>query len=114
MRPVVATALVTLLPLLALAADPKPKDLIVGKWAAEGSKGAVVIEYTKDGNCLMHAAGVTLPGGKYKFVDDDTMELTVDVQGKQVASKYRVKVTKDDLVETGVGNRVEKKYKRVK
>jgi hypothetical protein len=99
-----------------------PRDLIVGKWTdARGGVGkSVVEEYTRDGAYLTHLLGQSMSMGKYKFVDNDTMELTLSLKGlpdgQQATVKYRVKVTWNDLVLTpiDVPQPVERKFKRVK
>jgi hypothetical protein len=117
MRSLITTLLVCVFPLLALAAD-KPKDLIVGKWESlDGLSKGVIVEYKADGNITASFKEKTMPTGKYKFVEDDLMEVNVSfkVGDKDIASlnKYRVKVTKEELTTIDEKSKVEKKFKRV-
>jgi hypothetical protein len=117
MRSVIATLLVCVFPLLALA-DAKPKDLIVGKWESlDGiSKGAIV-EYKADGTITAGKVDKSMQTGKYKFVEDDLMEVKVNFSVGETnfssLKQYRVKVTKDELITIDQLNKVEKKFKRV-
>jgi uncharacterized protein (TIGR03066 family) len=112
MRFLVSTLLVSIAPLLALAAD-KPKDLIVGKWETltEGTSKGVIVEYKADGSVTASKGEKVIPTGKYKFVEDDLMEFESKLAGNVI--KYRVKVTKDELVTTDEKTKTEKKFKRV-
>lgn len=99
---------------------PKAKDLIVGKWeiASGDPKQKGTIEFQQGGNLIITAtAPVELTiKGKYKFLDEDTMEveLTPPVEGAdKVTQKVKVKVTKDELI-TIDEKKKEDKFKRVK
>jgi hypothetical protein len=83
----------SLLALLVLAltgcGGGKTKDLIVGKWEpadeAEKKKGGTV-EFTKDGEFIAGAGGLSLKG-KYKVIDDKTVEIEMDNPFAAVAEK---------------------------
>jgi len=125
--------------------DPKPAELIVGRWQREttftlgsnreGVKDEVFtrkesVEFGKDGS-VTHVTGdipelkTRVPGsekgskvtGKYAFVKDGEIELTIEIDGKKVTNRVKVEVTKDEL--TLVPTKKEKgepteKYRRAK
>ncbi len=99
----------------AVAAADKPKDLIVGKWtrvaADPNEKGNV--EFLTDGSVTMAMDGVLMKG-KYKFLEDELVQLELTVEGQNLpAQKLKVKVSKDELTTTDDMNRVDK-FKRGK
>jgi uncharacterized protein (TIGR03066 family) len=103
-----------------LFAEEKEKDLIVGKWepAKEVKRVSIVLEFTKDGKLKMDISsggqGLTLEG-TYKFTDDTTMQIDLDLADKKELKKVKVvKVTKDELVLKDEGKEEEEKYKKVK
>jgi uncharacterized protein (TIGR03066 family) len=116
MRPVVTLMLFGFFPLLALAADAKPKDLIVGKWeVTEGKNKGVILEYKADGKVTVTQGDKTTPTGTYKFVADDVLEFQGEIMGEKAPPiQYRVKVTKDELVTTDEKTKKETTLKRVK
>ena len=105
----------------ATAADNK--ELIVGKWTpaeAQGKGIEAVIEFTKDGKIkvAVKAEGFNLDlGGSYKFIDDKTLETTVDdpqAKGKSKTEKSTIKsISADELVITNAQGKDEK-FKKVK
>jgi len=100
----------------ALRAADKNKDLIVGKWEAERNGAKIVVEFTKDGDMKMKVekGGQTFDAaGKYKFIDDDNVELEMTAQGQTKKDKNKVAVTKDELTFTNAQGK-EEKFKRVK
>jgi uncharacterized protein (TIGR03066 family) len=126
LRLAMAASLVILLASSAfLHAEDKAKDLIVGKWQPtkppEGFQ--VVIEFTKDGKFKMDGK-VKLEGkkeqdikreGTFKFLDDDTMELTVEQAGKGETTKVKIiKISKDELITRDDGKKEDNSFKRVK
>jgi uncharacterized protein (TIGR03066 family) len=84
MAATVATALLTG---VGLAADKKNSELIVGKWSPDDAKGKeVVIEFTKGGEVKISlgAGGMNITiNGKYKVVDEKTIELSMDSPDKK-------------------------------
>jgi uncharacterized protein (TIGR03066 family) len=79
----------------------KPKDLIVGKWApTDLERKDRTLEFTKDGALKIVVKGKGLSysaEGKYKFTDDQTLEITLNA-GKK-AEKVTIKtITKSQLV----------------
>jgi len=102
-------SLVACLVLFVTACGSKPADLIVGKWeGGEGDKKGTM-EFTKDGKVKVSMGPMSLEG-TYKFVSDDTMEVTMMGQ----TAKVKVKVTKDELEMTTEGKTDTEKFKRAK
>src|SRR5262245_41908365 len=129
MRAIRFTAVASSVLFLAFAAAPlnaeeKAKDLIIGKWepikAQQGIK--VVVEFTKEGKINMNVKGKAdgkdvneNVGGTFKFLDDNTIEVAVNVQGKKDSKKVKIiKVTKDELTTKDDGATQEDQFKRVK
>jgi uncharacterized protein (TIGR03066 family) len=102
--------------LLAPAFADKPAELIVGKWSAKEKMGdmevEMVLEFTKDG-VIKATFGSQSKEGKYKVIDDDKLEVTVERDGKEETKKGTFKVTKDKLVLVPEGEG-EKEFTRVK
>jgi uncharacterized protein (TIGR03066 family) len=106
----------------------KPEDLIVGKWTGKqkvkqkDDKVEVEIEVTyvfsRDGTLK---AEIKAPGradpktvtGKYKILDDKTMEMTITHDGKTMTEQGSYKLTKDTLTLTSKKG-VTTELKRVK
>ena len=119
MRPALIALVVATFPALLLAADAKPKDLIVGKWESlTGTNKGVVIEYKADGMTITSFREKTFQTGKYKFTGEDILETEgkLTVQGKEIPYKnqYKVEVTKESLVMTDQKTKFVRKLKRVK
>jgi len=105
----------------------KAKDLIVGKWEHTKKEGDVeakiTLDFAKDGKFTMTLEAGALNfnvKGKYKFVDDKNLELTLqDPQSKEEKTE-KVKVVKisDKEVEIegkGMGDKTEvTKFTRAK
>lgn len=68
----------------------KPQDLIVGRWWAMAGAQKVQLEFAKDGTMKTTVGGKTTTG-KYKWLDDTTIELNG-------AQKVKVTVSADELV----------------
>jgi uncharacterized protein (TIGR03066 family) len=95
----------------ALAAD-KPRDLIVGKWKPDDYS---TFEFTKDGDVKVHVKGKGVDltrNGKYKFVDDETIEVTMDNDMK--AEKFTVLTISKDEMEWRLKNGKVVKLNKVK
>jgi uncharacterized protein (TIGR03066 family) len=74
----------------------KNKELIVGKWDIGMS---TVFEYRKDGTMLMTIGKVEVPG-KYKFVNDDTIEVEITLMGKTRSNRLKVVIKEDEMTTT--------------
>jgi hypothetical protein len=75
-------------------AAAKPKELIVGKWQGKESEK---LEFAPDGAISLDSSGFQ-NNGKYKFVDDDTLEYEWKTAlGRFENVKCKVKVSKDEL-----------------
>jgi uncharacterized protein (TIGR03066 family) len=115
-----AFALFLLFPAAALAA--KPQELIVGKWQTQDNEGGseinIIVEYLKDGGLKARfefpKSGSKIEVlGRYRFVDDNTLETEVNFQGELRREKAAISVTKEALVETDAQGK-KREYKRVK
>jgi uncharacterized protein (TIGR03066 family) len=121
-RVVAVFVVLALLTGTATAAD-KNKDLIVGKWEpadVKDKKASAVIEFTKTGELKVSVKGEGFNfdvKGTYKFIDDNTVEITVDnplAKGEKKSDKMKIKsISGDDMViENAQGK--EEKMKRIK
>lgn len=83
------------------AASSNPKELIVKKWQrSDAGKEAEKIEFAADGSVSGDLGGIGYKG-KYKFVDNETVEATITPDlGMQMQTKYKVKVGADELTLT--------------
>ena len=70
-------------------ADPKPQEAIVGKWEPQDSKGKVTIEFFKGGK-LKVTDGEKVIEGTYKFVSEDTVEVTLTFGTDTKTEKLKV------------------------
>jgi len=99
----VAGIVVVLLTAGNLLAQDKPKDLIVGKWQAKEKVGdkeiVATIEFNKDGTMKVTAEGFNFEG-KYKLVDDETLETEVTIAGQTKKDTDKIKITKDKITLT--------------
>ena len=105
------------LPLATFAADPKPKDVILGKWESlDGISKGVIVEFKKDGTTEASYNGKVMTTGKYKFIDDDTMEFEQTfLNTKQpLIMKFRMQIKGDELTQTDLKTNIQKKMKKVK
>jgi uncharacterized protein (TIGR03066 family) len=92
------------LPLLVLFLMPAPaasqanknQALIVGKWDIGMN---TVFDYRKDGTMLMTIGNIEIPG-KYKFVSNDTIEVTITVMGKTKSNRLKVVIKGDEMTTT--------------
>ena len=96
-------------------AEDKPQELILGKWQLQEPKTQSVLEFLKDGKLKVTAQDLTLEGS-YKFLDDKTMEMKVVLGGKEEVGKFKVTVTRDELIteEENKQGKTKKVLKRVK
>jgi uncharacterized protein (TIGR03066 family) len=84
------------------ASKDKPKDLIVGVWEIVSDKDKGTQEFKADGTFIMTPEIEGKPvemKGKYKFVEDEVVELEFTPPGadKPLTVKNKVKVSKDEL-----------------
>jgi hypothetical protein len=84
-------------PSKAQATPTKPQELILGKWQrTDPGKDKETLEFAADGN-IKTGNGADSYEGKYKFLDDGTIEYEiVPIIGMQY-SKCKIKVGKDEL-----------------
>ena len=79
---------------------PKAKDLIVGVWKGKDKVGdkeiEMTMEFTKDGALKMEMMGLKIDG-KYKFADDNNVEVEFSLGGQTIKQKLKVEATKDKL-----------------
>jgi uncharacterized protein (TIGR03066 family) len=88
---------------LASACSSKPKDQIIGKWSGKDGETDLTMEFNKDGTMKTEVKGGLVSGsvsGKYKFVDDNTIEMEVDVGDQKQTKKARVTIEKDKMTLT--------------
>jgi uncharacterized protein (TIGR03066 family) len=115
LRPLLAVVL-TLAVTGVVAAQPKPAELIVGKWQIiekkDGMEVKITMDFLKDGKLN---ANVTLDGkelinvsGTYKVLENDTLEITFDM-----SQKSKFKVNDKELIITEASGK-ESKLTRVK
>jgi uncharacterized protein (TIGR03066 family) len=87
---------------LASACSSKPRDQIIGKWSGKDGETDVNVEFNNDGTMKTEkAAGEPKSfSGKYKFVDDNTIEMEMDVGDQKQTRKAKVTIEKDKLTLT--------------
>jgi uncharacterized protein (TIGR03066 family) len=99
-----------------------PQELIVGKWHTVEKVGedqiGVSIEFFKDGTLkgelfLPKDSGKVEVSGKYRFLDDNTLEREVTFMGQTHREKVTATVTKEKYVETDAAGK-QTEYVRVK
>jgi len=91
--------------------EPRPRDLIVGRWQRENEVGApAVVAIRSDGTFAEE--GGKQSTGKYRFLTDNTMELTFDTPDRPNWT-WNVKMTKDNLIIRDVKQRVTITYRRL-
>lgn len=91
------------------------RDLIVGKWQVQGNAGAqAVIEFTRGGKLKVAAGGLAIDGS-YKFLKDTQIEVEMSIGGVGKHSvKLDIKVAKDQLITTEVGQQRTETFTRTK
>jgi uncharacterized protein (TIGR03066 family) len=95
------------------AAD-KPKDLIVGKWQMPDRP--TVFEFTKAGAVKITSKekkDVELTG-KYRFISDDTVEVTIDYDGKPETDTFQIVEISKDAMTTVDKSKARETLRRVK
>jgi uncharacterized protein (TIGR03066 family) len=102
-------------------AEDKPQDIIVGKWSPtkEANKG-MSLEFTKEGviKVDIKAEGLSLDlKGTYKFIDDKTIEVTLEnplKKDEEKTDKLTIKsIAADKMVLIGPDGK-EEEFKPVK
>jgi uncharacterized protein (TIGR03066 family) len=122
-RSLMALAAVMILAGMSSAAD-KNKDMIVGKWEpadTKDKKGSAVVEFTKGGDLKISVKAGEMNidiKGTYKFIDDDTVEITVEApfggKDEKKSEKLKIKSIKGDEMVIINPQGKEEKMKRVK
>jgi hypothetical protein len=64
----------------------KPQDLLIGSWWSMAGTQRVVLEFAKDGTMKTTVGGQTT-NGKYKWLDDSTVQLNGNQQVKVTVSQ---------------------------
>lgn len=107
-----AASLAFLLP----ACGSKPQDMIVGKWETTDLGGkSMVGEFGKDGTVSRPIPFVGLrEDGKYKWIDDQHIEMEFVTGGLNRKETRKVEVTKETLTLTGDKGKHTQIWKRVK
>jgi uncharacterized protein (TIGR03066 family) len=102
MRTLRWVALGCLVLVIAGCGSGKNQDLIVGKWEAKQSVGGKEItlttEFAKDGKMKVGMGPITMEG-KYKFVDDNNIEVEMEMMGQKKTEKNKIEtLTKEKMV----------------
>jgi uncharacterized protein (TIGR03066 family) len=97
-------ALVLLIIGTAMAAPPE-KELL-GKWETKDpdSQQTITLDFADKGTFKVGVGPVMLEG-KYKFADDETLEMTMTIMDTMQTEKVKVKVGNGELVITGKDNK---------
>jgi hypothetical protein len=112
---------------VASCAGQSPKQLLIGKWETVEEKEVGTIEFEKDGK-LRGTRGIMAIQGKYRWLDDKTVELDVDNPFAGLASKFMkvpdegvikrkynlVSINQDEFVATDAADGKTLKFKRAK
>ena len=107
-----------LLVFLAGCGSAKPKDLIIGKWEAQGEEqkkmGGMVVDFKPDSSMTLKM-GIVSIHGKYKFTDDTTVEVEIELPNKTESKTMKVEIVKDEMTATDLdGKKATTKFKKVK
>jgi uncharacterized protein (TIGR03066 family) len=121
-------ALLLLTPISVLASDPGarersfefvdsgPRELILGKWKPTSQPGGIdsVIEFARGGKLKVSSDQFSFEG-KYKFIDDRNIELTLNLGPNQDQSvKLHVHVTRNELSTQEANNNRKETFKRIR
>ncbi len=99
-------------------AAAKPKDMVVGTWEAVDAKDGKggKITYTKEGGLIVEMPGAPKMEGKYKFLEDELMEVEImpppETKLPAMKQKMKMKVGKDEMTTTDEKGTVEKFKKK--
>jgi len=111
-----AWTLAALLAFLLPACGSKPQDMILGKWETTDIGGKVVVgEFSKDGTVSwpVPLIGIRVDG-KYRWTDDQHIEMEFGQGGLQRKENRKVEVTKETLTLTDDKSKNTQIWKRVK
>ncbi len=104
----------TLLLLAALACggfgNAGPENVLVGQWQRDDGKET--IEFSQDGAVTIEVLGATTEG-KYKLLDDATVQMDITVLDSTVASVFEFSLAEDTLTLTSEDG-ISATYGRVK
>ena len=71
---------------------PQLGEQIIGKWVSADQRNKdAVIEFRNDGSLQIHVASINL-AGKYRVLDDVTIELELSIPGPKPPDRQRIKV----------------------
>jgi hypothetical protein len=73
---------------------PGLKELLVGKWQAQGDDGEVM-EFKADGTCIMSVKGQSLGDAVYKIVSRDTLIIS-SPDGDEL-ERFAAQISMDEL-----------------
>lgn len=113
-NPLLSVLTVLLLAALACGGSgrPGPEDSIVGKWQREDGKET--IEFFDDGRVIINILSLDITWtGKFKFVDEDTLQIDVAVLDETVSSVFDFSLAEDALTLTSEDG-ISATYERVK
>jgi uncharacterized protein (TIGR03066 family) len=111
--------LVSVLVVASGCGSSKPKDLIIGKWEVTEKLGDKEMkgtyEFTKDGTLKMSMGPISMDA-KYKFIDDNNFEMTMEIPGLKETKSEKIKIesiTSDKMVASDPKGE-KKEFKKVK
>lgn len=92
------------------AGNPGPENVLVGQWQRDDGKET--IEFSTDGSVTIEVLGATMEG-KYKLLDDATVQMDISVLDETVAGVFRFSLAEDTLTLTSEDG-ISATYGRVK
>jgi uncharacterized protein (TIGR03066 family) len=87
------------------------RKLVVGKWSPSKDDDKTTIEFTKDGKIKISGAQNISIDGKYKFIDDSTLQVDMSYSGEEKSIKLKFTVTQDELTTQEIGDGSKEKPK---
>ena len=79
---------------------PASATLLIGRWDLKGSDPILYSEFHDDGT-LVNGGGEQKMNGTWKLVDDSTLEVTLNVPGKEPMKRLlKIQLSKDQLTTT--------------
>lgn len=90
-----------------------PRELIVGKWKIEKGPEEATVEFTSDGGLRIKHQQLTI-GGKYRFIDQKTVEIVVSMGNQFQAVQLKVSVTPMELTAQQQGQTRVERFRRVR
>ena len=95
----------------------KARELVIGKWSPGKDEDKTTIEFTKDGKIKILGGQIAIDG-KYKFIDDSTMQVDMSFGGEEKSVRLKFTVTQDELTTQEVGDggkeKAKESFKRAK